>query len=242
MSDETTRNHPGIEALAGLSDGRLENNEAEIIRTHVDGCSDCRLEIKRLQRFEGIETDQELATEARWQSAKSRLEDKFHKNILPELGIKEATREQAPKQPFWYRWRLQWLVPAAATAAAVLFIFSVVDRDPSVDPGPMRGPGIESAVILIDQPSGDLTEAPKVFSWKTTAECEFYSIEIFTADLKKIYTEGEIPETRWVATDSLKTLLATNTIYLWNVVGHKGLEPETVSPNGWFKITPDTSR
>ena len=61
MSDDTARNHPGLEELAGLSDGRLDHSEAEIIREHVNGCSDCRLEIKRLQRFETIETDEELA-------------------------------------------------------------------------------------------------------------------------------------------------------------------------------------
>ena len=242
MSDDTTRDHPGIEKLAGLNDGRLDNNEAETIRAHVDSCSDCRLEIKRLQRFERIETDEELASDARWQSASSRLEEAFHDNIMPELGLKEATRERAVKIPFWYRWRLQWLTPAVATAAAVIVIFAVIDRGPSVDQGPMRGPGVESAAILIEQPSGDITETPNLFSWKSSVESDFYTLEIFTADLKKIYTQREIPEARWIATDSLKTLLVTHTIYLWNVVGHKGLEPETVSPNGWFKITPKSDR
>jgi hypothetical protein len=237
MSDDTPRNHPGIETLVELTEGRLDVDEARTVRAHIDHCSDCRLEIKGLQRFERIETDEELVSDAGWQSAQSRLEDAFHNNILPELDL-EVTTRRTGKTPFWSRWRLQWLVPVAATAAVVFLVFAINDRGPAVDTGPMRGPGVDSADILIEQPSGDITEAPGLFSWHSSVECDFYTLEIFTADLKKIYTQNEIPESRWVATDSLKTLIAENTIYLWNVIGHKGLEPETVSPNGWFKFTP----
>ncbi len=238
MSDDTARNHPGFETLAQLAEDRLDTNKAETVHTHVDGCSECRLEIKRLQRFERIDTDEELISDSGWQTAQSRLEETFRRNIIPELDLKEAVPERTAKAPLWSRWRLQWLAPAMATAAVVFLVFSIIDRGPSVDPGPMRGPGVDSAAILIEQPSGNITEAPKLFSWKSSVESDFYTLEIFTADLKKIYTQTEIPEPRWVATDSLKTLLADNTIFLWNVIGHKGLEPETVSPNGWFKITP----
>jgi len=238
MSEDTARNHPGLETLAELAEGRLDTDDTEAIRAHVDGCSECRLEIKQLQRFERIDTDEELISDSRWQSAQSRLEENFRHNILPGLDLKEAAPEKTERAPFWSRWRWQWMAPAMATAAVVFLIFAVIDRGPSEDPGPMRGPGVDTAAILIEQPSGDITEAPDLFSWKSSVESDFYTLEIFTADLKKIYTQNEIPESRWVATDSLKTLLVDNTIFLWNVIGHKGLEPETVSPNGWFKITP----
>jgi hypothetical protein len=120
----------------------------------------------------------------------------------------------------------------------MFLVFSMIDRGPSVDPGPMRGPGVEPEAILIEKPSGDIAGTPELFSWKTSVQSEFYTLEIFTADLKKIFAQSPITEARWVTTDSLKTLLSNNTIYLWNVIGHKGLEPETVSPNGWFKIIP----
>jgi hypothetical protein len=58
----------------------------------------------------------------------------------------------------------------------------------------MRGPGAESAGIVIEEPAGEIEEAPKLFSWKTDTENDYYTLEIFTADLNKIYTRDEIPE------------------------------------------------
>jgi len=240
MSDRSTRSHPDIETLANYIDDQLAASDAETTKLHLDGCPVCRLEIKRIERFEAIESDESLREEANWPAAQARLERAFRDNVLPEV----VERQSISARPFWSRWQVRWLAPVAA-AAALLIVFQI-DRSrppgtPADELGPMRGPTTEKLSIALEEPSGNIEQPPEQFAWRSARENDYYKIAIFTSDLTKIYEESEITESRWAASDSLKSLLEAETIYIWTVTGQKGVEHEVVSPNGWFKITPEAS-
>jgi hypothetical protein len=243
MSENTTQNHPDIETLANYTAGLLNERDADNTRTHLETCQLCRLEIKRIERFERIDSDTDLQAEADWQAARVALERTFQEKVLPQVVRNKARAEDgggvADRMSFWTRWQLRWLVPVAAAVAVALIAVRVVEwGGPGDDVGPMRGPTTESFDISTGQPLGDIAGPPVRFTWKSRRENDSYTIEIYTSDLTKIYQQDGITESHWAASDSLKSLLELDTIYLWSVTGHKSLERETVSPNAWFKIAP----
>jgi hypothetical protein len=241
MRDEAGLEHPDIETLADYAGGRLEDDAT---RRHVEGCPRCRLEARRLVRFERLEADEDLLREANWPEAQRRLDRAFRGNVLPEVLADRSPRPAGhPAKvpvPFWDRWRLRWWAPVAA-AVAVLVVIVQIDRTrspvtPAGDLGPVRGTHVDTPDIILEKPLGHLAGLPAVFEWRPQLKEEYYTIEVFTSDLKKIFEVDRVEGSRWVVSDSLKTLLQEDTVYLWSVAGHKGLERVTVSPNGWFRI------
>lgn len=240
MPDTHASDHPDIETLSGFSEGRLEATLSETVGKHVEDCVACRLEIKRLRRFETIETDDALAGEAGWNRAGPALEQALNNRILPAAGV--GTDKHAPTRQSRARWHLRWLTPAVAAAAVVVLLVSVFDGGSPDDPGVMRGPEAPAHGIVTGTPSGEIPGPPEVFEWSSAVKHDYYTVEIRSTDLQRIHTQTGIPDTRWAPVDSVTALFEPGTIYLWNVVGHRGVEEATVSPNGWFKITPENNR
>jgi len=246
MSDNAIREHPDIDVLANYIAGQLNEDQTRTTRKHVESCSVCQLEMKRMGRFEQIDSDTALGEEAGWETAKLQLERGFREKVLPEV-VEPAPSEAPGRKAYrtrsiWGRWQLRWLAPAAAAAAVLLVIFQL-DRTSVDDLGPMRGPTTEAAKISNLVPSGEIGQLPAVFTWQSSRDNDHYTIEIFTSDLSKIFETTGIKEAQWATTDSLSSLLKLETLYLWSVTGHRGLERETVSPNGWFRVTKvDSSR
>jgi hypothetical protein len=244
MSDRSAGQHPDVDVLASYVAGLLDKEENEITRRHVEECQICRLETKRMERFEKIDSDAALLEEAEWETARFALERRFHESVLPQVLPGEAERGPvaeriAAKKRFWSRWQVRWLAPVAAAAAVVLVVLQM-DRahPPSVDDlGPMRGTTTESAEVFVVSPVGEIGEFPRVFSWRSDRLHDYYTVEIFASDLSKMFEVDGITERRWVPSDSLISLLKLDTVYLWSVTAHRGLKREVVSPNGWFKVT-----
>lgn len=246
MSDHAIREHPDFDVLSNYIAGQLNEDQTKTTRKHVESCSVCQLEIKRMGRFEHIDSDTALREEAGWETAKLQLERGFREKVLPEVvepALSEAPGRKAYRsKSFWGRWQLRWLAPAAAAAAVLLVIFQL-DRTPVDDLGPMRGPTPEAAKISDLVPSGEIGQLPALFTWQSSRDNDHYTIEIFTSDLDKIYEASGIKDLQWATTDSLSSLLKRETLYLWSVTGYKGLERENVSPSGWFRVTTvDSSR
>jgi anti-sigma factor RsiW len=169
-------NHPDIETLANYTAGLLNEGDADITSSHLETCRTCRLEVKRMERFERIDSDTDLQEEANWLSARVKLERAFADNVLPEVAqhearearLKDAERKIIDTRPFWTRWQLRFLVPVAAAVAVALVAIRIAERiGPADDIGPMRGPTTESFDIAIEQPSGKIAEPPALFSWKS---------------------------------------------------------------------------
>lgn len=231
MNDEPGRNHPDVDTLAGHAAG-CEVDEPT--RLHVETCPVCRLEVRKIKRFETLDADEDLNREADWQSARPKLERAFRESVLPAALANAGTEAQnARTNRYWVR----WLVPAAA--ALVLLVIFQADRmrRPGPDLGPVRGTPAQAAGIELKQPVGEISDLPHVFVWVSSEKEDYFKLEVFTADLDKIFEADRIRDTRWVATDSMRALLGEETVYLWSVTGHKGVERASTSPNGWFKIT-----
>jgi len=239
MSSNTLEDHPDIERLADYSAGLLETGEAESIRRHLEECSRCRLEIKRIERFDLIDSDVELARQAEWSRVRFRLERTLQEHILPEVIERVSAKAEPYRPPFGSK----WLAPLAAAAAVVLIFISVerarfpVTLKPEL--GPMRGDSEVAYRISLKSPLGEVTAFPEKFQWYSDRTNEHYTLDIFTADLSKVYTVDSIPDTSWAVPDSLKAILQYEKIYLWRIQGHKGLERILESPNGWFKVNPE---
>ncbi|MGD8412969.1 MAG: hypothetical protein PVF33_01980 [Candidatus Latescibacterota bacterium] len=237
MSDEERRNHPDMETLAALAAGTVEDEEAA---RHLESCPECRMEIIRLRRFERLSEDGDLVNEADWSVAKPMLDRAFREKVLPEI-VRPADDTPRPREPFWTRWQVRWLAPVAAVAAVLLLVFisGRIERPGTVteDVGPVRGAPVDAPDITLEKPAGEIAAPPYAFEWKPQTKEDYYTIEIFSSHLDRIFEVTPITGTRWVASDSLKSILQKDTVYLWSVTGHRGVEPVTVSPNAWFKIS-----
>jgi len=173
MSDEAGRNHPDIETLAGYAAGEVTDDS---LGRHLKTCAACRMELRRLDRFERLETDGELQREADWPAARPRLEQAFRKNVLPEV-VRNGSVAGREKPPFWTRWQIRWMAPAAA-AAAVLLVFFLSDRiqrpgPVSEDLGPLRGTPVDTPDITLDKPIGNITAAPNEFEWTPRSKDDY---------------------------------------------------------------------
>jgi hypothetical protein len=229
--------HLDLEVLEKYLLGKLEEREAEAARRHIGKCALCGLELKRLQRFAGIDSDDDLARSAEWIYARRKLENAFGEKIAPSApGNARARRIRFHRASQTAR----WLAPAAVMAAGVLMIAYFSRREESRTPEPaqrvMRGAPPVRYGIELEEPSGDIDASPTVFRWKSERDDNHYTLEIFTPTLAKIYQAEKIGGSSWTAPDTLGTMLKPNVIYLWSVKGFKGLERATASPNGWFRI------
>jgi hypothetical protein len=229
--------HIDIETLDAYLLGKLGEAEAEAVRRHIEGCVLCGLELKRLQRFAGVDSDEDLALTAEWIYARRKLENAFRDKIAPAAA--GETVERRSGRP-WSTRTLGWLIPAAVMAAGLVIIgiFSKQGESPVSEPAGrvMRGaPPVRYDIELVE-PAGELASAPAVFRWQSERGDDRYTLEIFTPTLSRIYLAPDVSGTSWTAPDSLRAAFKPNVVYLWSVRGHKGLQRTSVSPNGWFKI------
>jgi hypothetical protein len=239
MNEKGIVDHPGVTRLADYKAGLLEPGDAAAVRGHIEGCPLCRLELKRLERFERIGEDESLLEEAGWRSAEIELEKAFRENVLPKVAERKVVKFGGRRSMRLFG----WLVPVAA-AAAVLVLFVQLERvkpidGPYIDGGPMRGEPAGEYVIMLETPSGEMEESPAVFTWHSRREIDYYTLEIFTSNLVSVHKTGRIAGSEWSVPDSLGYLLTENVTYLWNVRGYWGLGHEVLSPSEWFRIIPE---
>lgn len=240
MSENDLKDHLKIEELDDYMHGQLEPDELARVKRHLDDCPLCRLEIKRMARFEEIDSDDELAEEADWQSARFKMERAFKDRVLPVV-VGKSSAERGARPSFF---TLRWLAPLAAAAAVVILIFVYVERiySPRVSHrefGPMRGELAPEYEIILESPVGNIQAYPDRFEWRSGVESDYYKIEIFTSDLEQVHVVESVKESKWVPPDSVKARFEHGTFYLWSVKGYKGLNREVTSPNAWFRIKSD---
>jgi hypothetical protein len=228
--------HIGIETIEKYLLGKLADEKAEAVRRHLETCPLCGLELKRLRRFHAIDADENLARRAEWLYARTRLEKAFRERIAPSAEGTGAPVISFPRA----RRAARWLVPAAAAAAVVFMIahYTMNGRSPAPAPGGnvMRGTPASEYRISLEEPLGDIDARPAVFKWKSNRADDFFTLEIFTPTLEKIYEARNIRESPWTAPDTLAVILEPGVMYLWSVRGYRGLERATASPNGWFRV------
>ena len=78
--------HLDLETLEKYLLGKLDEGEAEAARRHLEKCPLCDLELKRLQRFAAIDSDDDLARSAEWIYARRKLENAFGETHRPLGG------------------------------------------------------------------------------------------------------------------------------------------------------------
>ena len=227
--------HESIEAIAALLEGRSSGRDPDAVREHIGRCALCDLEMKRLERFIGVQSDEEFARAAEWLYARGKLELAYAERIAPVVG-KSGRDGEAP------RFRLRrplLLVPAAIVAVAIVLVGRFAARDESAPPAPerelARGAAIAAYEIELRSPEGDVGGFPAEFSWERARPDDRYALEIFSPSLERVYRADGIAAPPFAAPDSLRTILKPNVIYLWRVTGREGLEPAALSPFGWFR-------
>ena len=232
------KEHIDLETLDRYLEGALAEKEAEAVRRHLDSCPLCGLELKRLRRFEAIDSDEDLARKGEWLYARTKLEKALRERIIPAAtgpGARIVRFRRAARAA-------RWLVPAAAAAAVVFVIAHFATNDKSGAPAPgksvMRGAPPVAYGIELMEPAGEIKVFPAIFKWKSERHDDRFTLEIFTPKLDRIALERNIRESSWKTPDSLRTALKPGVVYLWSVRGYRGLERATASPNGWFKIKP----
>jgi hypothetical protein len=229
--------HIDIETLDSYLLGKLGEAEAEAVRRHLEECALCALEFKRLQRFAGVDSDEDLARSAEWIYARRKLENAYRDKIAPSLSAPAGERRRRLSRGAR---SLGWLVPAAVMAAGLVIIgiFSKQGESPVSEPARrvMRGsPPVRYEIELVE-PAGEISSPPAMFRWRSERGDDRFTLEIFTPTLSRIYQAANVSGTSWTAPDSLRAVFKPNVVYLWSVRGYQGLDRASVSPNGWFKI------
>ena len=230
------REHIDPETLEKYILGKLAEKEAGDVRRHIDTCTRCGLELKRLMRFGTIDSDEDLARKGEWLYARTRLEKAFREKIAPSVAASGARQVRFPRAARLAR----WLVPAAAAAAVVFMIahYAMNGKPGVLTPGPgvMRGAPPVEYEIALTEPAGEIKAPPAMFRWQSRREHSRFALEIFTPSLETVCRVDNIDGSSWKAPDSLATILKPGVVYLWSVKGYEGLARATASPNGWFRI------
>ncbi len=236
MPEKQQSSHIDPATLADFFEGKLPEEEARLVKEHLDGCALCRLELKKLERFRRIDADEDLAREAEWPYARTKLESAMRDRVIPEVV---GGRRAAARRPRIAR-AVRWLLPLAAAAIFVVVVVRLAGPGepgaPVPEKGPMRGAPAVDYEITLEKPIGELGSFPEVFTWQSPRHDDYFTLEIFNAGLRAMYRADRIAGSSWKAPDSLRTALGPDSIYLWSVKGYKGLERVVTSPNGWFKI------
>ena len=240
MTRNNSQNHPDLDALLAFSEERLVGAEKVEVEQHLESCAQCRLEIKSFQRFNELgqysSKDQESEDQAvQWDRAELELERAWHENIQPAIKIAPSLGRPTRRRS------LVWLVPAAVAAVAALIFLG-----PTLSPESFSPPTVSSVIrgaeedstsqISLGVPFGQLESQPEKFLWQTEVECEHFTLEIFTSDLKSIYVKSELEIPSWTMTKEVAHLLEPEKIYLWNVRGLVQLKPVAESGNNWFRF------
>lgn len=232
--------HLDLESLEKYLLGKLEEREAEAARQHLEKCALCDLELRRIQRFASIDSDDDLARSAEWIYARRKLENAFGERMAPSAA-RAANDAIGRKNRLSRASRIaRWIVPVIVMAAGLVLIAYFSKREEPRIIGPlrhvMRGAPPVRYDIELTEPTGEIHSIPAVFKWKSERDDNRYTLEIFTPTLSRIYRAESIAGSSWTAPDTLGTILKPNIIYLWSVKGFKGLERVDASPNGWFMI------
>lgn len=229
MGEPERADHLAIEEIADYLEGKLGEERSAAVREHLGRCAPCRLEAKRLERFSRIDADADLARGAEWLYARGKLEKAYKERIAPPDPRVIRHHE---------RRALAWLMPIAATVAAILLVarFAAREERPA---GPGAGDALRGAPpvqygIVLRRPLGELAAAPDTFAWTSERADESFTLEIFSPSLERVYAAAGIAGPSFAAPDSLGGILRPNVTYLWTVKGTRGLERPATSPNGWF--------
>ena len=235
MSKTYNQDHPDLDTLLAFADHRLTESESEGVEKHLESCTQCRLEIKRYNRFNELGEDPADAQDAQWDQAELELQRSWRENIQPAIA-----GERKIKRPSRRR-TMVWMVSAAAAAVA-----AVIMMGPLLTPGSFSPPEVSEVVrgaeedaesaISLESPSGELKVLPEEFIWESDVECEDFRLEIFTSDLKTVWVESELEKPRWEMTEEVALLLESETIYVWNVRGFNELKLVAESGNNWFRF------
>jgi hypothetical protein len=238
MTGNEREPHVPVETLAAYLEGKLSEREANGVNEHVRRCARCDLELRRLERFSSVESDEELARSAEWIYARGKLERAYRERIAP-ADVKPVSEPAGRRVRFGRR---AWLVPAAVAAAAIIVVAQFAtkrEREPLAPAREvMRGAPAVVYEIALKAPAGDVAGFPSTFSWEPSRKYDGYTLEIFSPSLERVYAADGIAAPSFAAPDSLRKILKPNIIYLWSVKGHKGLERAALSPNGWFRYKP----
>ena len=237
--EPSVEEHIDLDTLDKYLRGTLSWRKAGAVQRHIKACPSCGLELKRLRRFQEIDSDEELARNGEWLYARTRLEKALGERIIPGAARSKARVIRLTRAVRVAR----WLVPAAAAAAAVIIALrfsSEVPVPPSSEPAKsvMRGAPPLAYRIELVEPMGEIAAPPVVFRWKSERKDDRFTLEIFTPKLDRVAFQTDIKESSWAPPDSIKSTLEPGAVYLWYVRGYRGLERATTSPNGWFKIKP----
>ncbi len=251
MNEKRPAGHPAtedLELLAGYLAGELGEEPTARVREHLTGCAACRLELRSLARFLGLDHDDQLAADAGWQQARPALDARLRARGLPVPGRSGpisawAGAGRRPRAAPAARW---WM-PAAAAAAVVLLLIGIErgglgpERPVADAAGPARGGETPAFILAPLRPRGDLAAAPDSFVWRAASPCDHYTLEVYTADLRTLFRRELIAQPRLAAPNSLRALLLPDSTYLWSVQGFRKLDPAGSMPETWFRIARQTS-
>jgi hypothetical protein len=226
--DGTDAVHPDLELLLNRAGGLLDAETAARVDVHLENCAACRLEVKRLARFEALDTDDETAAAAGWGAAAERLDAAWQRTVRPAVHAAPA-RRGLPR----------WLAPVAAAAAVACVAFLVglpdlPDQRPG-SPDTMRG-GSAVPAITGSAPVGEIAAAPAGFAWETERDFDSFVLEVFTEDLATVLRLEDLETSRVDLPDSVRGIFAAGTTYFWHVEGREGLSATAASASVWFRV------
>jgi Putative zinc-finger len=138
--EDRVSEHPSVDALARFQEGLLSDEDAAVVRAHVDACSDCAEDLERMEAWDAAAAVDESLLPSAEEVAQERLV--FERRLVAEGLSQAVSAPKAPVVPLRPRWSGLYrfsLAAAALLATLVVGIRLGSLRDGTVDPETMTG-------------------------------------------------------------------------------------------------------
>lgn len=201
QSDQNRTSCPDPGTLASLIDDKLDAEERSLVINHIVSCPSCAAEIKIIIRSK-----------------------KLRKSLIRRYSVRRFFRRLKYPDPGWAKrtgTRIFKKNPAviAVVLSAILLVsvFIILNKRNVATTGPMRGAADISLETHSPKKFGRYSPSSLTFRWDEIERAEYYLIEVFTSDLKRIWKSEKIFKNRYLPPDRMKILLNKRDKYYWIV-------------------------
>ena len=184
-----------------LTEDRLRSPESESEKHHLEACLHCQAQRKLMQLFFSDEMTDEEAKNVNW------IVNRLERNPVAPVSR-------------WRSWfslpRLSAVSLAMASLLVVISVRMATRQAPSVDETSIGSSTFRSGAIKLNEPLGDVTSAPRRFTWELVAGATNYRVKLMEVDDNILWTK-EINTSSIAIPDEVRAKIVFAKTLLWQV-------------------------
>lgn len=169
------------------------------VERHLAGCAHCRNELALMNAFRTAEANANESASVAW------IADRLHSPIQAP---------PAPRRRAW-AWMPRW-VPVAFAACLLVAVYFSVRPHPAIAPPVASGGDVWRGSFRAISPVGDVSSAPREFSWSEVQGVRRYRVVLMEVDRHEIWSASTTEARIAVPRDVLAQMRPGRT-FLWKV-------------------------